>query len=1123
MSRCKALVTIGLVALALLVVSGAAVAWMPEGDEAIVAAELLPIEDALRDIQVLLESAAPANDEAAKLANEVRAGLVDLENVIEELCTQIRDKKLDTDGVKAAAASSKERFAPLEAGWRQRATALLGRDDLPQVPAPAISPDQRNALYAGYLKLCADASARARAEGARGLGALGERKAIPVLLQMINDDEEDVRVSASTSLAWLRAREAVPELTKLLEEDRSRWVRRRAAQALGQIGDTSAIPDLMRHVRDTDVYLAENAILSLGWLRAEEAIPELSEIVKEGKDSSPTFNWRQMVMPGACAAVALGYIGGAEAKEALLEPFREFVGKTASGDEKRKEWWRRFGFWTNAGFAVGLTGDAEAAAYVGKHFGSASYWGGTMAIPNYVKEMVEANRRDELTGPGIAQPDFTSQPEFYDFGREKFLRVMCGYQQIGPVPTMPLMYRQAWATGANVFRFIEQRQGTNSWLEMRRRIEYLQRIGLKTQMLLDFNGGGHGKAGFTRLVALYGDLPGWQGIEQEELEFSLTRSLPVSDAFEGPEKEDFRKRIADYLKSKYTQEQLRELEIDPDAVAMPNLKEEPQQRYDQRVLLTELNDLRDEGYLEFYKEFVQFAHMLRRGTTCHYSFSIIYANSYPSGYLRLGDVCDGCGPENARHANTFPSTFFTELCRNGEPRSSYVFRWPGFVANEPAMEQDMASYLTHGQGYLFWGWSYYWYRPLYRRTPRQLSLCEWKFDTIKTGGRLAQRLEPYLLRTRIATPVAQLFSERTGRSVFYLHPSVYGDYASRDREYLYSKASGYLEWFYSYPSGGRYSRDQAYLYQTFIQAHTAVEPLIVETLSKEKLAPYQVLILANARTLTPDQEELLRTFVRDGGTLVASGSSTLYDQWGRRRPNYGLSDVFGVDFRRDAQAPEEQAVWGGLRENDRGRIVPPPLDMKITLAETSKLLKRDWPGEAVYGYASDCGHDGVKETVGEVIGRFENGDPAVVLSRYGEGRCVFLAGQYLGYAGDGPFWRALLQLMLPETEPGLLVETVLDEEAISEQALADMAQVEIVPRLQPHSGRMIIHLLNRSQNNVPGIRIRLHLPEAEGKQVKLFYATDGQPAEWQRREGAIQLSVRELAVYDIIVVEQLEE
>lgn len=61
------------------------------------------------------------------------------------------------------------------------------------------------------------------------------------------------------------------------------------------------------------------------------------------------------------------------------------------------------------------------------------------------------------------------------------------------------------------------------------------------------------------------------------------------------------------------------------------------------------------------------------------------------------------------------------------------------------------------------------------------------------------------------------------------------------------------------------------------------------------LSKYSVLILANQECLGDDQLELIRGFVRQGGGLVATENTSLYDEWRRNRQGFGLKDLFGLE------------------------------------------------------------------------------------------------------------------------------------------------------------------------------------------------------------------------------------
>jgi hypothetical protein len=62
------------------------------------------------------------------------------------------------------------------------------------------------------------------------------------------------------------------------------------------------------------------------------------------------------------------------------------------------------------------------------------------------------------------------------------------------------------------------------------------------------------------------------------------------------------------------------------------------------------------------------------------------------------------------------------------------------------------------------------------------------------------------------------------------------------------------------------------------------------------LAQFKTLILPNIAALSDAQCGQLRAFVANGGSLIATHETSLYDELGNRRMNFGLADVFGVDW-----------------------------------------------------------------------------------------------------------------------------------------------------------------------------------------------------------------------------------
>ena len=85
-------------------------------------------------------------------------------------------------------------------------------------------------------------------------------------------------------------------------------------------------------------------------------------------------------------------------------------------------------------------------------------------------------------------------------------------------------------------------------------------------------------------------------------------------------------------------------------------------------------------------------------------------------------------------------------------------------------------------------------------------------------------------------------------------------------------------------------------YQALIEARLPFEMVHDGLLDPEHLAPFRTLILPGIAALSDEQCNQLRAFVQRGGGLVATHETSLRDEQGAPRKNFGLADLFGVDF-----------------------------------------------------------------------------------------------------------------------------------------------------------------------------------------------------------------------------------
>lgn len=81
--------------------------------------------------------------------------------------------------------------------------------------------------------------------------------------------------------------------------------------------------------------------------------------------------------------------------------------------------------------------------------------------------------------------------------------------------------------------------------------------------------------------------------------------------------------------------------------------------------------------------------------------------------------------------------------------------------------------------------------------------------------------------------------------------------------------------------------------QALIQGKVSFDIIYDDNL--KDLSRYRVIVLPNVEMIDAAQVELLTRFVRNGGGLVATELTSLYDEWHRLRPDFALRELFGKD------------------------------------------------------------------------------------------------------------------------------------------------------------------------------------------------------------------------------------
>ena len=96
-------------------------------------------------------------------------------------------------------------------------------------------------------------------------------------------------------------------------------------------------------------------------------------------------------------------------------------------------------------------------------------------------------------------------------------------------------------------------------------------------------------------------------------------------------------------------------------------------------------------------------------------------------------------------------------------------------------------------------------------------------------------------------------------------------------------------------------------YQALIEARMPFAMVHDGLLDADHIHRFRTLILPNIAALSTKQCEQLEAFVAAGGNLVATYETSLYDEWGVKRKDFGLADLFGVSFKSGPQGPRHNS------------------------------------------------------------------------------------------------------------------------------------------------------------------------------------------------------------------------
>jgi hypothetical protein len=167
--------------------------------------------------------------------------------------------------------------------------------------------------------------------------------------------------------------------------------------------------------------------------------------------------------------------------------------------------------------------------------------------------------------------------------------------------------------------------------------------------------------------------------------------------------------------------------------------------------------------------------------------------------------------------------------------------------------------------------------------------------------------EPYLRNTASLANVAMLYSEQTER---------------------YYGGKPWQEHFGDHENG---------MYHTLIEARIPFDMLNDRLMEPAYLQPYKLIMLPNIAALSDRQCNQIRDYVANGGSLIATFETSLYDEEGEIRKDFGLADLFGVSYTGKVEGPMRNSYLELQKEED-GSYHP----VLAGLENTTRIINGVW-------------------------------------------------------------------------------------------------------------------------------------------------------------------------------------
>ena len=308
-------------------------------------------------------------------------------------------------------------------------------------------------------------------------------------------------------------------------------------------------------------------------------------------------------------------------------------------------------------------------------------------------------------------------------------------------------------------------------------------------------------------------------------------------------------------------------------------------------------------------------------------------------------------------------------------------------------------------------------------------------------------------------------------------------------------------------------------YQALVEARVPFDMVHDRMLDAANLKRYRTLLLPNIAALSTEQCAQLTEFVRNGGGLVATHETSLYDEFGVRRADFGLGPLFGASFAGKVERDVHNSYLNVDKDARSGTFHP----IVHGLEEATRIInganwvqtKRLQPGYAPLTLVPSYPDLPMEQ----VFARVPRTDvPGLYARQEGRGRVA-----YFPFDLDRTFWEVLspdhLALLanavswVTNEEPPLVVKGkgVLD---ISLWMQKSSLTAHLVNLTNP----MMMKGPIRETIPSPPQQVRIRVPDARRVQ-KVSFLVSGRAPVYKQSGGVVSVEVPPIDLHEVIALD----